>query len=109
MTLTLHEIVLEETKKLVPVLLDADEDEYRIRRALANEVNTTYAAQEGDEYVGAVTVKWEGHESELFYFAVIRELRGCGYGKKLSAWDSKGRFYHLKLKNFKAKEVLCLG
>lgn len=76
---------MEEAEKLAPVLLDADEDEYRIRRALANEENTNYAAREGDEYAGAVTVKWEGHESEILYFAVIRELRGCGYGKKHSA------------------------
>jgi len=81
LTLTLHEIALEETEKIVPVLLDADEDEDRIRRALADEGNTNYAAQESDEYVGAVTVKWEEHESEILYFAVIRELRGRGYGK----------------------------
>jgi len=81
LTLTLHEITLEETEKLVPVLLDADEDEDRIRRALADEGNTNYAAQEDDEHVGAVTVKWDEHENEILYFAVIRELRGRGYGK----------------------------
>lgn len=83
MTLALHEIALEETEKLVPVLLDADEDEERIRRTLADKGNTNYAAQEGDEYVGAVTLKWEEHESEILYIAVIRELRGCGYGKSI--------------------------
>ena len=83
MTLTLHEIALEETENLVPVLMDADEDEERIRRALADEGNTNYAAQEGDEYVGAVTVKWEEHESEILYFAVIRQLRGRGYGRSI--------------------------
>jgi ribosomal protein S18 acetylase RimI-like enzyme len=83
LTLALHEIALEETEKLVPVLLDADEDEERIRRTLADKGNTNYAAQEGDEYVGAVTLKWEEHESEILYIAVIRELRGCGYGKSI--------------------------
>jgi ribosomal protein S18 acetylase RimI-like enzyme len=81
LTLILHEIAIEESEKLVPVLLDADEDEDRIRRALADEGNTNYAAQEGDEYIGAITVKWEKHESEILYFAVIPELRGRGYGK----------------------------
>ena len=78
MALTLYEIALEETEKLVPVLLDADEDEERIRRALADEEHTNYAAQEGDEYVGAITVKWEEDEGEILYFAVMRELRGRG-------------------------------
>ena len=56
MTLILHEIVIEDSEKLVQVLLDADED--RIDRALADKGNTNYAAQDGDEYIGAITVKW---------------------------------------------------
>jgi ribosomal protein S18 acetylase RimI-like enzyme len=83
MTIILSEITTKETKKLVPILLDADEDEERIRTTLADEKNTSYAALKGDELVGAVTVKWEEQESEILYIAVIQKLRGRGYGKSI--------------------------
>lgn len=61
MKVTLRVIAAKETEKLIPILLDADEDEERIHTTLADEKNTNYAAFKDGELVGAVTVKWEEH------------------------------------------------
>jgi ribosomal protein S18 acetylase RimI-like enzyme len=83
MTVVLNAIVTKETEKLIPILLDAEEGEERIRTAMADEKNTNYAALEGEELVGAATVKWEEQESEILYIAVIQKCRGRGYGKTI--------------------------
>ena len=83
MKITLCEITAKETEKLIPILMDADEDEERIHTTLADEKNTSYAAQKDGELVGAVTVKWEEQESEILYIAVTQKQRGHGYGKAI--------------------------
>ena len=83
MTLVLSVIITKETEKLIPILPDAEESEERIRTALADEKNTNYAALEGEELVGAATVKWQAQESEILSIAVIQKCRGRGYGKTI--------------------------
>ena len=83
MSLRLSPVAAHETESLVPLLLDADEDEARIRAALQDSANTTYVALVGDTTVGAATVHWEEHESEIIYIAVTAHLRGRGYGKAI--------------------------
>jgi ribosomal protein S18 acetylase RimI-like enzyme len=65
------------------ILRDADEDDQRIRSTLANEAYTTYAALDGEQLVGAATMRWQEHESEIEYIAVAPALRGGGYGKAI--------------------------
>src|SRR5579864_7325742 len=83
MSIILNPIAPHETESLLPLLQDADEDESRIHSALQNTSNTTYHALVGNTVVGAATVHWEEHESEIIYIAVVAELRGRGYGKAI--------------------------
>jgi ribosomal protein S18 acetylase RimI-like enzyme len=83
MSLVLSPIAADESESLVLLLRDADEDEARIRAALLDLANTNYIALVGDTIVGAATVHWEEHESEIIYIAVAAGLRGRGYGKAI--------------------------
>jgi GNAT superfamily N-acetyltransferase len=85
MSVVLQRIASSATEKLVPILRDADEDEQRVRSTLADEAYTSYAAFAGEQLVGAVTVRWQEHESEIEYIAVVPTLRGGGYGKAIMA------------------------
>lgn len=69
---------------LLPVLLDADEDEERILTTLLDPANTSYAAYLQEQLVGAAVVRWNKQEaSEIIYMAVLVEQRGKGYGKAI--------------------------
>ena len=81
MSLRLSPVAAHETESLVSLLLDADEGEARIRAALQDSANTNYVALAGNTIVGAATVHWEEHESEIIYIAVAADLRG--YGKAI--------------------------
>lgn len=75
----------EAIDKLVPILLDADEGEDRVRATLADPAHSSYAALEGETLVGAATLRWELEESEIVYIAVTLERRGQGLGKAIIA------------------------
>src|SRR5437588_10066438 len=83
MSLLLSPVAADKTESLVPMLLDADEDEARIRAALLDSANTNYVALVDNMVVGAATVHWEERESEIIYIAVAAGLRGRGYGKAI--------------------------
>jgi len=85
MPVVLQIVLFPATEKLLPILHDADEDDQRIRTTLANEAYTSYAAMDGEQLVGAATVRWEEHESEIEYIAVVPTQRGRGYGKAIIA------------------------
>lgn len=85
MSILLQPVAFDEIEILVPVLLDADEGEERVRATLADRSHTTYAALMGEELVGAATVCWDEHESEIVYIAVVSRLRSRGYGKSIIA------------------------
>ena len=73
-----------ETLFLLPMLLDADEGEERIRTVLLNPAYTAYACWLDDQLVGAAVVRWEeGDPSEILYIEVAAALRGRGYGKQI--------------------------
>jgi len=65
------------------MLQDAEEGEERIRAAVVDAANTSYAALDSDMLVGAATVRWEQHESEIIYIAVAHDLRNRGYGRAM--------------------------
>lgn len=84
MPLRLEALPSNETLLLLPMLLDADEGEERIRTVLLDPACTAYAGWLDDQLVGAAVVRWEEDSlSEIIYIEVAADLRGCGYGKQI--------------------------
>lgn len=84
MPLRLEALPGSETLFLLPMLLDAEEGEERIRTALLDPTCTAYAGWLDDQLVGAAVVRWEEDDpSEILYIAVAASLRGYGYGKQI--------------------------
>ena len=74
----------DETAFLLPVLLDAEEGEERIRAALLDPTCTAYASWLDGQLAGASVIRWgEDGSSEIVYIAVVPDLRGRGYGKQI--------------------------
>ena len=83
MSLKLEAIPSHEAMFLLPMLLDADEDEGRIRAALLDPACTAYASWLDGQLAGAAVVRWEEKDlSEILYIEVAAPLRGRGYGKQ---------------------------
>ena len=84
MSLVIKQVPSNETMFLLPMLLDAEEGEERIRTALLDPTCAAYAARLDDRLVGAAVVHWEEDKpSEILYIAVAAALRGRGYGKQI--------------------------
>lgn len=83
MPVNLRPITTSETESIVAILQDAEEGEERIRAAVLDAANTSYSAFDDGTLVGAATLHWEQHESEIIYIAVAANLRGRGYGKAM--------------------------
>jgi ribosomal protein S18 acetylase RimI-like enzyme len=84
MPLRLEAIPSHETLSLLPMLLDADEGEERIRTVLLDPACIAYTARLDDQLVGAAVVQWEENTpSEILYIEVAAALRGRGYGKQI--------------------------
>ena len=84
MSLVTEQIPSNETTFLLPMLLDAEEGEERIRAALLDPTCTSYATWLDGRLAGAAVVRWEENEpSEILYIAVAAALRGRGYGKQI--------------------------
>ncbi len=84
MPLVTEQISNHDTALLLPILLDAEEGEERIRAALLNPTCTAYASWLDGQLVGAAVVRWEDDEtSEILYIAVDADLRGRSYGKQI--------------------------
>ena len=85
MNIILHEVAPDEADSLVPILLDADEDEARVRRQVSDKHLTAYMALLDETMIGAALLRWQEDESEIEYIAVAEHLRGHGYGKSMMA------------------------
>src|SRR6266849_3878701 len=84
MSLVIEPIPSHETMFLLPMLLDAEEGEERIRAALLDPTCTAYASWLDGQLAGAAVVRWEEDAtSEILYIAVAAALRGRGYGKQI--------------------------
>src|SRR3989442_14338354 len=84
MSLVIEPIPSHETMFLLPMLLDADEGEERIRAVLLDPACTAYASWLDGQLVGAAVVRWEEQDpSEILYIEVAEALRGRGYGKQI--------------------------
>ena len=73
--------VADEFETLIPIFRDALPYEDRLRHELASPDLTVYSAWNGDEFVGAVAVRWEA-PSEIAILAVARDMRGRGNGRR---------------------------
>ncbi len=85
MNIILREADSREADLLVPILLDADEDEARVRRQVSDKRFTSYVALLDEAMIGAALLRWQKDESEVEYIAVAEHLRGHGYGKAMLA------------------------
>jgi len=84
MSLKIEPIPSHETMFLLPMLLDADEGEERIRAVLLDPTCTAYACWLDGQLAGAAVVRWEKKDpSEILYIEVAAALRGRGYGKQI--------------------------
>ena len=81
----LRKVPSDEAASLVPILLDADEDEARVRTQVADKRFTAYMALLDETMIGAALLRWQEDESEIEYIAVAEHLRGHGYGKSIIA------------------------
>lgn len=59
MSLVIKQVTSNETMSLLPILLDAEEGEERIRTVLLDPTCTAYAARLDDQLIGATVVHWE--------------------------------------------------
>lgn len=76
----------DESAYLLPLLLEAEEGEERVRSVLLDPACTAYATYVDGGLVGAMVVRWEHTgASEIIYIAVVAEQRGRGYGKRMLA------------------------
>jgi Acetyltransferases len=84
MSLRVESVPSHNTLFLLPMLLDAEEGEERIRAALLDPACVAYAVRLDGQLVGAAVVRWEEKTpSEILYIAVAAALRGRGYGKQI--------------------------
>jgi len=84
LSLRIEPIPSHETMFLLPMLLDAEEGEERIRAALLDPACTAYASWLDGQLAGAAVVRWEEKDpSEILYIEVAATLRGRGYGKQI--------------------------
>lgn len=84
MSLRIEAVPARETLFLLPVLLEVDEGEERIRAILLDPTCTAYAAWLDDQLAGAAVMRWEANDaSEIIYIEVTPALRGQGYGKQI--------------------------
>jgi N-acetylglutamate synthase-like GNAT family acetyltransferase len=84
MPLVMKTVETSETTQFLPLLLDAEESEERLRTVLLDPNCTTYASWLDGQLVGATVVRWQEEEtSEILSLAVVEVLRGQGYGKQI--------------------------
>jgi ribosomal protein S18 acetylase RimI-like enzyme len=84
MSLSIEPIPSHKTMFLLPMLLEADENEERIRTVLLDPACTAYAFWLDGQLAGAAVVRWEEKDpSEILYIEVAAALRGRGYGKQI--------------------------
>ncbi len=82
MTITIRQAHGDEIEDLIPLLLLAEPSERGLRWGLANLVDDVYRMDDGEQLVGAATMRWNGDECELQELAIAPERQGQGLGKQ---------------------------
>ncbi|GCF10859.1 GNAT family N-acetyltransferase [Dictyobacter arantiisoli] len=78
--IVLRPVESSEYATLVPLLLEADEDEARILSLLGDSAHTSYIVWHEHAVVGAVVMRWGEVDSEVEYIQIAPERRRQGYG-----------------------------
>lgn len=86
MTITIREATPEEVESLIPLLLLAEHSERGLRWGLAHLVDTVYRMDDGDQLVGAATLRWHDEPCEIQELAITEERHGHGLGRRFIAW-----------------------
>jgi ribosomal protein S18 acetylase RimI-like enzyme len=66
---------------LLPLLIEAEENQWRTEEAIKDAANVAYLFSVEGAIVGAAVMHWDADESELLYIQTEKEYRGKGYGK----------------------------
>jgi GNAT superfamily N-acetyltransferase len=82
MTITIRQAHGDEIEDLIPLLLLAEPSERGLRWGLANLVDDVYRMDDGEQLVGAATMRWNGDECEIQELAIAPERQGQGFGKQ---------------------------
>src|SRR3712207_6667942 len=83
MPITIRQAHPHEIEDLIPLLLLAEPSERGLRWGLDNLVDDVYRMDDGDQLVGAATMRWDGDECEIQELAIAPERQGQGLGKQL--------------------------
>jgi len=84
MPLVIKEIPTDKAMFLVPLLLETEEGEERVRARVRDATSTMYASWLDGQLVGAAIVRWEEDKpSEIVYVVVPYDLHGKGYGTQI--------------------------
>lgn len=70
-----------DVKILLPLLIEAEENQSRTEEAIHHPANAAYLFSHEGVIVGAGVMHWNMDESELLYIQTSKEHRGKGYGK----------------------------
>jgi ribosomal protein S18 acetylase RimI-like enzyme len=82
-TITICQAHADEVEDLIPLLLLAEPSERGLRWGLTNLVDEVYRMDDGDQLIGAATMRWDGDECEIQELAIAPERQGQGLGKQL--------------------------
>jgi len=82
-TITIRQAHADEIEDLISLLLLAEPSERGLRWGLTNLVDEVYRMDDGDQLIGAATMRWDGDECELQELAIAPERQGQGLGKQL--------------------------
>lgn len=83
MSLQLRQAVPHDHELCLELLHSADEDDDRIRAAMTDAASTTYIAYDGTRAIGAAVMHWQDTDVEIVHIAVIEEMQGLGFGRKI--------------------------
>lgn len=85
-TITIRQAHSIEIESLIPLLLQAEESEQRLRWGLAHLDDAVYRMDDAGELVGAATMQWRNDPCEIMELAIAPERQRQGLGKQLVAW-----------------------
>ena len=86
MAIKISEAGKGEHRQLLPLLLLAEPSSGALRWSLRNLSDTVYRMDDGDQLVGAATLRWNREPCEIVELAVAPDRQGQGLGRRLVGW-----------------------
>lgn len=84
--ITIREADPGEIENLIPLLLLAEKSEPGLRWGLRHLVDAVYRMDDGNQLVGAATMRWNDDPCELQELAIAESRQGQGLGKQFVQW-----------------------